>query len=50
MVFVGVPPVNANATSTVALWPGTVASAGAYRAEFNTQRRLVLTLGTTASA
>ncbi len=45
LVFAGVPPVNANATSTVALWPGTVASAGAYRDEFDTQRRTPLLLG-----
>lgn len=31
LVFTGVPPIPANATSTVALWPGIVASAGAYR-------------------
>ena len=31
LVFTGVPSINANATSTVALWPGTVASTGAYR-------------------
>lgn len=33
LVFAGIPPVNANATNTVALWPGTLASSGAYRAE-----------------
>lgn len=33
LVFAGIPPVNANATNTVALWPGTVASSGAYRRE-----------------
>jgi len=31
LLFAGVPSVNANATSTVALWPGTLASTGAYR-------------------
>lgn len=31
MIFVGIPPVNANASNTVALWPGQVASIGAYR-------------------
>jgi hypothetical protein len=31
LVFAGVPSVAANATSTVALWPGTLASAYAYR-------------------
>jgi uncharacterized protein len=31
LIFSGVPAIPANATSTVALWPGTVASAAAYR-------------------
>lgn len=34
LLFVGIPPVNANATNTVALWPGQIASIGAYRREF----------------
>ena len=34
LVFTGVPPIPANATNTVALWPGTMASVGAYRREF----------------
>ena len=34
LLFMGVPPVNANATNTVALWPGQVASIGAYRRQF----------------
>jgi uncharacterized protein len=33
LVFVGLPPVIANASSTVALFPGTIASAWAYRGE-----------------
>jgi uncharacterized protein len=33
LLFIGIPPVNANATNTVALWPGQVASIGAYRGE-----------------
>ena len=33
MVFVGLPPVIANASSTVALFPGTLASTWAYRRE-----------------
>lgn len=32
LVFTGMPPIAANATNTCALWPGTFASAGAYRA------------------
>ncbi len=31
LFFSGVPSINANATGTVALWPGTLASTGAYR-------------------
>ena len=31
LLFTGVPSINANATGTVALWPGTLASTGAYR-------------------
>lgn len=31
LLFLGVPSVQANATNTVALWPGTLASTGAYR-------------------
>jgi len=34
LIFTGVPAITANATSTVALWPGSVASVGAYRREF----------------
>jgi uncharacterized membrane protein YfcA len=31
LLFLGIPSVNANATNTVALWPGTIASIAAYR-------------------
>jgi uncharacterized membrane protein YfcA len=31
LLFTGMPPINANATSTVALWPGSLAGIGAYR-------------------
>jgi uncharacterized membrane protein YfcA len=31
LLFTGMPPVNANATNTIALWPGTLASSWAYR-------------------
>jgi uncharacterized membrane protein YfcA len=43
MVFLGIPSVNANATNTVALWPGTLASTGAYRKSLNAKllRRMV---------
>ncbi|MBZ0289890.1 MAG: sulfite exporter TauE/SafE family protein [Anaerolineae bacterium] len=36
LLVLGIPPVNANTTNTVALWPGSVASVGAYRREFAT--------------
>jgi uncharacterized membrane protein YfcA len=45
LIFTGVPSIQANATSTVALWPGSVASIGAYRRELVGQDRiLVITL------
>jgi uncharacterized membrane protein YfcA len=34
LLFVGIPPISANATNTVALWPGQPASVWAYRQEF----------------
>ena len=40
LVFVGVPSINANVTSTVALFPGSFASAWAYRREFNSSEGL----------
>ena len=36
LLFLGIPSVVANATNTVALWPGTLASTGAYRKALNT--------------
>lgn len=44
LLFFGVPPVQANATSTVALWPGSLASVGAYRRELGAARRMVIPL------
>ena len=44
LIFTGVLPINANASSTVALWPGSIASVWAYRKEFAKQRRLVTIL------
>jgi uncharacterized membrane protein YfcA len=38
LLFVGVPPVVANATSTVGLWPASVSSGLAYRREFQAIR------------
>lgn len=39
LVALGVPPIAANATSTVALWPGTMASMWGYRRELSGARR-----------
>ncbi len=45
LIFTGMGPINANATNTAALWPGTVASTGAYRGQLNGEvRRLLLPL------
>jgi uncharacterized membrane protein YfcA len=48
LLFAGVPPVPANATNTVALWPGSIASAVAYRAELRSARRELAPLGLAA--
>ena len=42
LIFSGVPPIQANATSTVALWPGSLASVGAYRKELAAQNRVLM--------
>lgn len=44
LLFSGVPYTNANTTSTIALWPGTVASIGAYRKEIEAERAGLLPL------
>src|SRR6202451_1938223 len=44
LLFVRIPAVLANATNTVALWPGLVASALAYLKRLNTPLRLLLPL------
>jgi uncharacterized protein len=38
LIVTGVAPIKANATSTVALWPGSLASVGAYRRELGAVR------------
>jgi uncharacterized membrane protein YfcA len=45
LLFAGVPPVPANATNTVALWPGAMASAFAYRRELKESKRDLVPLG-----
>jgi uncharacterized membrane protein YfcA len=50
LLYAGIPPVAANATSTFAMWPASVASAVAYRREIIQARRSMLTLGTVSLA
>jgi uncharacterized membrane protein YfcA len=42
LLFTGMPAIAANATNTAAVWPGTVASAVAYRNAFSAQARQLL--------
>ena len=44
LLAVGVPPVNANATNTVALWPGQIASIFAFRSELKHVSTLIVTV------
>lgn len=44
LIFTGMPPVNANATNTAALWPGTAASVAAYRQVISGHKREFLPL------
>jgi uncharacterized protein len=50
LLLAGVPPIPANATSTVAMFPGSVASAGGYREELHATRHLLLPLGAASIA
>lgn len=45
LLFIGIPPISANATTAVALWPGNAASVGAYRRELAGQGRALLAFG-----
>ena len=42
LIFTGMPPIQANATNTAALWPGTVASTGAYRNALSREDRALV--------
>ncbi len=44
LLLTGMPPVVANATNTLAVWPGSLASAWAYRAEIVQQKQQALRL------
>ena len=50
LLFLRVPPVEANATNTVALWPGLAASALAYLKRLNVPLRLLIPLLVTSVA
>ncbi len=45
LLYAGVPAVTANATSTFAMWPASVASALAYREEISRARQWMMRLG-----
>lgn len=45
LIVSGVAPIRANATSTVALWPGSLASIGAYRRELGAVRHVRMLSG-----
>ena len=42
LIWLGLPPISANATSTVALWPGSFGSMWAYRGQLQGTRRWLL--------
>lgn len=48
LIFAGVPPLQANATSAVALWPGSIASAAGYREDIKKGHRFVRLLAVAA--
>jgi uncharacterized membrane protein YfcA len=48
LLAVGLPPLAANVTTTVSIWPGYVGTALGYRSELTGQRRRVLVLALTA--
>lgn len=45
LLFAGVSPISANATNTIALWPGSLASVLAYRRELHEVRAELVPLG-----
>ncbi|MDQ2816891.1 MAG: sulfite exporter TauE/SafE family protein [Candidatus Eremiobacteraeota bacterium] len=50
LLFVGVPAIGANTTNTAALWPGIVASIGAYRRDLSVPATTLLWLGVVSLA
>jgi uncharacterized membrane protein YfcA len=45
LLFVGVAPISANATNTIALWPGVLAGIGAYRDQLGKLRERLIAMG-----
>lgn len=45
LVWIGIDPISANITSTVALWPGSLGALVGFRRELGDSRRLMLLLG-----
>src|SRR5712692_4638876 len=45
LVWLGIDPIRANVTSTVALWPGSLGAMAGFRRELGDSRRLMLLLG-----
>ncbi len=45
LLFVGIPSIRANATNTIALWPGVVAGIGAYLKEVRSQVSRLIPMG-----
>ena len=44
LLFTGVPPIPANATNTISLWAGVIASGGAFRDRLDVPRRVMIPL------
>jgi uncharacterized protein len=44
LLFTGVPPIPANATNTIALWTGVIASGGAFRERLDVPQRVMIPL------
>ena len=50
LLYAGVSPVSANATTTFAMWPGSLASAVAYRRDIIVRRQTLVPLGVASVA
>ncbi len=44
LIFTGISPIAANATNTTAMWVASLASVGAYRRDFDVDRRMLVIL------